>query len=92
VAAMSSMVLSSDVDQDPTSAGADQLRQFRGALYRCLTRRGDELFELTDALLCTEGSVQTLVGLSLPEHRRGHGTLYDKLNCGHVDVDRLREQ
>ncbi len=90
---MSSMVLSSGVDQGPTSAGADQLRQFRGALYRCLTRRGDELFELTDALLCTEGSVQTLVGLSLPpEHRRGHGALYDGLNCGHVDVDRLREQ
>jgi hypothetical protein len=32
------------------------------------------LFELTDALLCADGPVTTLVGLSLAgEHRRGHG-------------------
>ena len=34
--------------------GAEQARQvlagFRGRLYRCLTRRGDELFELGDAI------------------------------------------
>lgn len=72
---------------------ADQLHQFRGGLYRCLTRRADELFELTEAVLCAEGPVKTLVDLSLaPEHRRGHGGLYDGLNCGHVDADRLREQ
>lgn len=49
------------------------------------------MFELTDAVLCTDGPVKTLVGLSLaPEHRRGHGALYDGLNGGRIDVDRLR--
>ncbi len=53
------------------------LSGFRRDLYGCLTARGDELFELTDAVLCADGPVKTLVGLSLaPEHRRGHGALY----------------
>jgi hypothetical protein len=31
------------------------------------------------------------VGLSLaPERRRGHGALYDAVNCGRVDIARLR--
>jgi hypothetical protein len=55
-------------------------------------RRGDELFELTDALLCTDGPVHSLVGLCpAPEHSRGHGALYDALNCGQVDAGRLRQ-
>src|SRR5437763_737036 len=80
------------VDQSVAAAAADRLRAFRGALYGCLGRRADELFELTDALLCTEGPVCSLVGLCLaPEHRRGHGALYDAINVGQVDVERLRE-
>jgi hypothetical protein len=78
--------------------GADQglaavaLDQFRGELYRCLGRRADELFELVDAVLCAEGPVRSLVGLCLaPEHRRGHGALYDAVNGGEVDHARLRE-
>src|SRR5439155_19610515 len=79
------------VDQSVAAAAADRLRAFRGELYGCLGRRADELFELTDALLCAEGSVRSLVGLCLvPEHRRGHGALYDALNHGSVDTDRLR--
>jgi hypothetical protein len=67
------------------------LSRFRTDFYACLTARVDALFELTDALLCTEGPVRTLVGLSLaPEHRRGHGAMYDALNKGWIDVDRLR--
>src|SRR5438128_5585462 len=74
------------VDQSVAAAAADRLRAFRGALYGCLGRRADELFELTDALLCTEGPVCSLVGLCLaPEHRRGHGALYDAVNVGRVD-------
>lgn len=89
---MSSMALSDGVDQRP-DCGADELRRFRGELYQCLAGRADELFELTEALLCAEGPVKTLVDLSLvPEHRRGHGALYDGLNCGEVDVDRLRDR
>lgn len=45
-------------------------------LYACLTARRDALFELCDALLCTDGPAWTLVDLALaPEHRRGHGAL-----------------
>jgi hypothetical protein len=64
---------------------------FRNDFYDCLNARADALFELTDALLCTDGPVKTLVDLALaPEHRRGHGALYDDLDCGRVEVDRLR--
>ena len=67
------------------------LVSFREEFYRCLPTRGDALFELTDALLCSGTAVRTLVELSLAaEHRRGHGALYDAINCGRVDVTRLR--
>jgi DDE superfamily endonuclease len=67
------------------------LSRFRAGLYQCLTARRDELFELADAVLCAEGPVKTLVGLSLaPEHRRGHGALYDAVNAGRIDIVRLR--
>jgi DDE superfamily endonuclease len=68
-----------------------ELAGFRQGFYECLTARADALFELAEAVLCTEGPVRSLVGLSLaPEHRRGHGALYDAVNCGRVDVARLR--
>ncbi len=46
----------------PQSSGTARtcLNTFRGVYYRCLTRRADELFELTDALLCAEGKVTDL--------------------------------
>jgi DDE superfamily endonuclease len=69
----------------------DRLCRFRRDLYGCLTGRGDALFELADAVLCAEGPVGSLVGLSLSrEHRRGHGGLYDGLNRGTIDFARLR--
>jgi hypothetical protein len=67
------------------------LSRFRTDFYTCLTARIDALFELTDAVLCADGPVRTLVGLSLaPEHRRGHGAMYDALNTGGIGVQRLR--
>src|SRR3954454_15206892 len=88
---MDSVHLAGGVDQSVAAAAADRLRAFRSELFGCLGRRADELFELTDALLCTDGPVSTLVGLCLaPEHRRGHGALYDAVNVGRVDVERLR--
>jgi hypothetical protein len=67
------------------------LSAFRRDYYRCLSARSDALFELTDAVLCADGPVTSLVGLSLTaEHRRGHGALYDGLNSGRVDAARLR--
>ena len=42
-------------------------------------------------MLCADGPVKTLAGLSLvPEHRRGHGALYDAVDHGRVDIARLR--
>ena len=42
-------------------------------------------------MLCADGPVRTLAGLSLaPEHRRGHGALYDAVNHGRIDIGRLR--
>jgi len=82
-------------DRGADLPGAERARQvlagFRGRLYRCLTRRGDELFELGDAMLCADGPVQDLARLSLVAgHRRGHGAVYDALNAGRVDIGRLR--
>lgn len=68
-----------------------QLSCFRADFYDSLTGRADALFELTDALLCADGPVKTLVGLALePEHRRGHGALYGGLNRGRIEFARLR--
>jgi DDE superfamily endonuclease len=79
------------VDQSVAPEAADRLRDFRAGLYGCFGRRADELFELTDALLCADGPVSSLVGLCLaPEHRRGHGALYDAVNHGELDSERLR--
>lgn len=39
------------------------LSRFRAEFYECLSGRGDALFELVDALLCTDGPVKTLVDL-----------------------------
>jgi len=64
---------------------------FRQEFYQCLTTRADALFELTDAALCAEGPVTSLVELSLAaEHRRGHGALYDGMNQGRIDINRFR--
>jgi hypothetical protein len=60
-------------------------------LYASLTLRADVLFELTDAMLCADGPVTSLVELTLlAEHRRGHGAMYDALNQGRVEPELLR--
>lgn len=70
-----------------------RLAVFRRVVYGCLHRRADALFELCDAVLCADGPVGSLVGLSLAaEHRRGHGALYDAVNAGRIQVDRLRRE
>jgi hypothetical protein len=74
-----------------TDDARERLMGFRRELYRCFTARADALFEVADAVLCAEGPVKTLAGLSLAaEHRRGHGALYDAVNCGRVEIGRLR--
>src|SRR5512140_3772629 len=77
---------------DDASAGSlAVLSRFRLDFHGCLTARADELSELADAVLCADGPVKTLAGLSLaPEHRRGHGALYDAVNHGRISIRRLR--
>jgi hypothetical protein len=45
-------------------------------------------------MLCADGPVRpvrTLARLSLaPEHRRGHGALYDAVHAGRIEIGRLR--
>lgn len=82
------------MDRLPEDAGAGPLAvlsRFRLGFHACLTARADELCELADAVLCADGPVKTLAGLSLaPEHRRGHGALYDAVNHGRISISRLR--
>jgi DDE superfamily endonuclease len=67
------------------------LSRFRLDFHVCLIARADELSELAGAVLCADGPVKTLVGLSLaPEHRRGHGALYNAVNHGRIDIGRRR--
>ena len=76
---------------DPLSQPLNDLRTFRGSLYRCFERRADALFELTDALLSAAGTVPSPVHLSLvPAHRRGWGSLYAALSRGRIEEGPLR--
>src|SRR6266699_4658174 len=77
--------------RDETDRARERLAGFRRELYRCFTARADALSELCDAALCKQDRVHMLAELSLePGHQRGHGALYDALNCGKVQASRLR--
>ena len=80
------------VEPWPDDAGVRaRLAGFRRELYRCFTARADALFEVAEAVLCADGPVRTLAGLSLAAgHRRGHGALYDAVNHGEIAIGRLR--
>ena len=69
----------------------DVLRAFRRSLYECIHRRGDALFELTDAILTADGAAPSPAHLSLQSsHRRGWGSLYAALCKGRIDAEALR--
>jgi hypothetical protein len=79
------------VPEDADAGPFAVLSRFQLDFHACLSARADELSELADAVLCADGPVRTLAGLSLaPEHRRGHGALYDAVNHGRMDIARLR--
>ena len=91
VAVAFSMALHGDAGQDRQDLARELLAAFRGEVFRCLSRRGDALLELADAVLCRPGRVHMLAELSLePECRRGHGAVYDAVNAGQVRIARLR--
>ena len=67
------------------------LAAFRGELYRCFATYRDALLELAGAVLCKQDRVHLVAELPLePECRRGHGAVYNALNCGEVRFARLR--
>ncbi len=79
------------VPEEAAAGPAAVLSRFRREFHACLTARADELAELADAVLCAGSPVRSLAGLSLaPGHRRGHGALYDAVNCGRIEIARLR--
>jgi DDE superfamily endonuclease len=79
------------VHDQARAAALGELSRFRHEFYASLTARADALFELTDAVLCADGPVTALVELTLvAEHRRGHGAMYDALNHGRVELERIR--
>ena len=61
------------MDSLPEDAGAGPvavLSRFRRDVHSCFTARADELCELADVVVCADGPVRSLAGLSLaPEHR-----------------------
>ncbi|WP_240509731.1 transposase [Streptomyces malaysiense] len=72
-------------------ADLDVLSHFRVEFYDCLYSCAGALFELTDAVPCADGPVQTLAELSLTVgHRRGHGALHAALDRGRPEPTRLR--
>jgi hypothetical protein len=78
------------VTETDLTARRARLIDFRAALYRCLGRRADALFELVDAMLTTDGPMVSLAGLSEENaFRRGHGALYDALARGAIDSEAL---
>jgi hypothetical protein len=69
----------------------NSLRVFRDSFYRCLDRRADALFELTDAIL-TAGVVPSPPHLSLAAvHRRGWGSHYAAISMGRMNEEGLRD-
>jgi len=91
VAAMTSVTHARAGGPDDIPARRGDLARFREEFYGALTARADVLFELTDAVLCADGPVRSLVELTLvAEHRRGHGAMYDALAHGRIEPQRLR--
>ena len=91
VAAVLSVTHARDAESCDTSARWADLDRFRRELYASFTTRADALFELAEAVLCADGPVTSLVELTLvAEHRRGHGAMYDALNQGRIEPQRLR--
>src|SRR5437016_14410548 len=66
------------------------LKQVRQQLYTSFERGADALFNLADALLC-ESQAQSLPELSLsPFFERKWPSVYEALEDGQINVERLR--
>ena len=66
------------------------LRAYRQALYACLTRAGDALFEAADALLVSPQPGAFIELSQAPGFRRGWPSLYAAFRDGQIDRAALR--
>ncbi|KUN76613.1 hypothetical protein AQJ64_37240 [Streptomyces griseoruber] len=83
--------MKSPAAEQSADAALGVLSHFRVQFHDCLYTRADALFELTDAVLCSDGPVTSLIDLTLTaEHRREHGAMYDAVNHGWLEPRRLR--
>lgn len=86
-----SMAWDVEVVEQPGADTVGWLTAFRRAVYACLLRRADALFEIGDAVL-TAGPAPSLPYLSLePVFRRSWGMAYQGLAEGRVDAEALRD-
>lgn len=77
--------------EQSADAALGVLSHFRVEFYDCLCTRAAAPFEFTDAVLCADGPMTSLVELTLTaEHRHGHGAMYDAVNRGWLEPRRLR--
>ena len=67
------------------------LNEFRHGIYGCFGNAKDALFTLVDAL-CSEGAARSFPELSFsPFFERTWASLYESLQDGQIDADRLRQ-
>ena len=66
VAVAFSMALQGDAGQDRRDLAGELLAAFRSEVYRCLSRRGDALLELADAVLRRDRHCQWAGGCDQP--------------------------
>src|ERR1039458_1064294 len=64
-----SIAVMDSLPEGASGGPAAVLSRFRQEFHACLTARRDEIFELADAVLCADGPVRNLAGVSLaPAH------------------------
>src|SRR5437016_13817059 len=67
------------------------LNEFRHGMYHCFGNAKDALFNLVDAL-CSEAGESLFPELSFsPFFERSWASLYEALEDGQIDADRLRQ-
>src|SRR5947209_20464724 len=74
-----------------TRMNLNTLQAFRHGMYHCFGNAKDALFNLVDAL-CSEAGASSFRELSCsPFFERSWASLYEALEGGQIDADRLRQ-
>ena len=78
------------VPEEAAAGPAAVLSRFRREFHACLTARADELAEWGCGAVRGQPGAQPGWPVVVLGHRRGHGALYDAVNCGRIEIARLR--